>query len=137
MFFLKLDSLHWNLGAKGDVVMEISLPPRHYHALQTIKEALLSLTDKFYEVRVFGSCIKESATATSDIDILVVTRTPLTDRVERSVIRDYVEEAAEAFNVDVDVVFYSLDAYHNNQSEFSKRVRKESKGLVRGDSFEL
>ena len=100
--------------------MEISLPPRHYHALQTIKEALLSLTDKFYEVRVF-----------------VVTRTPLTDRVERSVIRDYVEEAAEAFNVDVDVVFYSLDAYHNNQSEFSKRVRKESKGLVRGDSFEL
>lgn len=117
--------------------MEISLSPRHYDALLAIKETLLPLTDQFYEARIFGSCVRESATVISDIDILIITRELLTDRTERSMMREHITGAAEKFNIDVDVVFYSLESYRMDQSEFSKRVRRESKGLVRGASFGL
>lgn len=56
----------------------------------------------------------------------------MTDRVKRQRIREQAAAAAEPFGVEVDVVFYSIDSYQKDSSEFTIRLRKESKGLLKG-----
>lgn len=116
---------------------QVFLPTQHYNALIAIKNALFEIRDEFYEVRVFGSCVRSSAMAVSDIDILILTESKLNDRVKRDSIRELVTTAAEDYGIEVDVVFYSLDSYYNDSSEFTLRLRKESKGLLRGSSYGL
>lgn len=112
---------------------KVSLPVSYYNAMLSIKDALSTIRNEFYEVRVFGSCVRSSATAVSDIDILILTEEKLTDRVKRERIRERAAAAAEPFGVEVDVVFYSIDSYQKDSSEFTIRLRKESKGLLKGE----
>ena len=91
--------------------MLISLPTKHYEALQALKEALSEFCDRYEQVRVFGSCVKGQATATSDVDILIITKEQLTDRVKREILCEYISEVTERFGVEADVVFYSEEDY--------------------------
>lgn len=116
---------------------QVSLPTRHYNAMIAIQDALSVIRNEFYEVRVFGSCVRSSANAVSDIDILVLTVAKLNDRVKREHIRELISEAAEPYGIEVDVVFYSLDSYLYDSSNFTLRLRAESKGLVRGTDHGL
>ena len=69
---------------------ELLLTDHEYHALKEIKE---SVTDKFEVERfiLFGSIVRGEANEESDIDLLIVTKRPLT-RWERHQITDTVCE---------------------------------------------
>ena len=112
----------------------IFLNERHHAALCEIKEQLKPYACVFSEVRVFGSCVRSSAVATSDIDLLVITEQPLCNTVLRGEIREAITTAADKLGIDTDVVFYSVDDYLKDDSAFTKRLRAESKGLLKGVS---
>ena len=116
---------------------EIFVPVCYCDALISIKEALTDVSELFWEVRVFGSCARSSVMAMSDIDILVITKEKISDRVIREKIHELITNAVESYGVETDVVFYSLDSYLSDTSEFTERIRKESKGLIRGKYYGL
>lgn len=63
------------------------------------------------KVRIFGSCVKDSANTMSDIDVLIITKERLIDRIEREILCEYISEVTEKFGVAADVIFYSEDEY--------------------------
>lgn len=77
---------------------EILLPQRFINALNDVKRVLGTVSDEFSEVRLFGSCAKGSYTATSDIDILILTKNVIGSRERREYFRELVDVAIQ--NID-------------------------------------
>ena len=101
---------------------EILLPQRFINALDDVKRVLDTVSDEFSEVRLFGSCAKGSYTATSDLDILILTKNVIGSRERREYLRELVDAAIQKYRLEADVVFYTVDDYNNDDSEFTKNL---------------
>lgn len=76
------------------------------------------------EIRLFGSYAHGSHTARSDMDFLILTKEPLKNRILRSEVREAIDSIAQKQRMETDVVFYTFDLYQNDQSRFSRELRK-------------
>lgn len=94
---------------------------------KVISNVAVQLPRKFpfiQEIRLFGSYAIGRNTARSDVDFLILTEDPLTDRVLRSRIREEVDLIAAEQRLESDVVFYTSEDYQNDNSRFSKELHK-------------
>ena len=71
-------------------------------------------------MRLFGSCVKGTYSAESDVDVLIITRHKLTDRERRFHIRELIDVALEVYRIESDVVFYTLAEFMYDKSDFTK-----------------
>lgn len=79
---------------------------------------ILSSGIKFIELGIFGSYARNEYTALSDIDILVI----VNEHPPRSISGDLREELE---SINVDLVYSTLDYYHNSDSLFAKQLRND------------
>lgn len=71
---------------------------------------------------LFGSCARNKIRLTSDIDLLVITTTPLS-RITRGEIASDLEDAFDA--VKTDVIFYTREQYDYSSRIFTEQVKTE------------
>lgn len=116
---------------------ELLLPERYADAVAGIAAEMRSEMSSLYEMRLFGSCSKNSYNALSDIDILIITKETLTDRVYRAFLREKIDAVLEKYGLEADVVFYSLDSYLNDESAFTKNLRESVLLLEGGEKIGL
>lgn len=102
---------------------EILLPERFVNALNDVRTALTTVSNEFTEVRLFGSCAKGNYSATSDLDILIITKKIIRSREQREYLRELVDDAIQKYYLEADVVFYTPDDYINDDSEFTANLR--------------
>lgn len=74
-------------------------------------------------MRLFGSCAKGSFSAGSDLDILILTEKKLIDMEKRGHIRELIDNALDKYNLDSDVVFYTIYDFEHDQSDFTKSIQ--------------
>lgn len=105
------------------MINEIELPELYVEALNSIRVSLSKEKNLFSEVRLFGSCAKGSFSAGSDLDILILTKEKLTDREKRGYIRELIDDALDHYNLESDVVFYTVYDFEHDQSDFTKSIQ--------------
>lgn len=88
------------------------------------------------KIILFGSVASGRIKINSDIDLLIVTKELVTDRMLKAHIRDELSEKENG--VTSDVVFYIQDSYENSMDLFTKQIRDN--GIIlweRGDYSEI
>jgi predicted nucleotidyltransferase len=105
-------------------INSLKLPTRFQSKLRQDIAFVLKKCEDIYEIRVFGSCATGKFRASSDIDLLVITKEKIQDRVLRGEIYEALDESKDG--ISTDVVFYTLDSFLNGQDTFSKELRKDS-----------
>ena len=111
---------------------QIFLPQLFKDALTSVVNSLAKDCAKFYEVRLFGSCVKGNFSSKSDLDFLIITRNTTLTREERSQFREVIADALEIYNLKSDVVFYTLFDYEHDSSNFTQSIH-DNFLLLRGD----
>ena len=107
------------------VISKLNLPARFHNKLQQDLDYLLSKNfSDLLEIRVFGSCATGQYKASSDIDLLVITKEKLENRFLRGEIQETLDEPLDG--VSTDVVFYTMESYLKSQDVFSSELRKYS-----------
>lgn len=101
---------------------ELLLPERFVNALEDVKSTLKSEKKNFSEVRLFGSCANGKYVATSDVDILILTKNVLQSREKRGHFRELIDNALCNYQLNSDVVFYTVHDYDNDDSKFTKNL---------------
>lgn len=105
------------------MMKKIELPELYVEALNSIRASLSKEKNLFSEVRLFGSCAKGNFSAGSDLDILILTEDKLTDREKRGYIRELIDNAISQYNLESDVVFYTVYDFEHDQSDFTKSIQ--------------
>lgn len=91
------------------------------HDLEIILKADLANLE---QILLFGSCARESVTALSDVDLMVVTTTPIEERHVRYALYDLVCD--EWGGVESDLVFTTREARETSQSAFTRFTKEEA-----------
>lgn len=97
---------------------------RAMEVANSIAEMIMAKYSVVNEVSLFGSYAKGTSRVMSDIDILVVTDTQLTDRYLRGELRDEVDAIGCQYGFDTDLVFTTAEGLKENtrfNSEVSNR----------------
>ena len=120
--------------SQGSVTInELPLPDRYKRGLRAALLVIYSMNiEGLLYVVLYGSCVTGKLKTSSDMDLLIVTEQKLADRQIRSLIREKVDQAAEAWNVSADLVFYTEQTLLTDQSVFTNNVRKYGK-IIRED----
>lgn len=106
-------------------ISKLNLPARFRNKLQQDIDYLLNKCySDLLEIRVFGSCATGQYRASSDIDLLIITKELISDRFLRGEIQEALDEPLDG--VTTDVVFYTMDSYLKSQDIFSSELRKYS-----------
>ncbi len=114
-------------------IKNLQLPHRFEHKLITDIEFLLSSDIPSLEsIILFGSCARNELRITSDIDLLIITTTPL-ERAVRGELASILEEDID--NVHTDGIFYTREQYINSTRIFTSQIKKE--GIVLYEKFVL
>lgn len=100
-------------------------------ALEEIKREIPGLFAEVDEIRLFGSYAKGTNVLKSDVDLLLLSRERITDRVQRSKIRDQIDKILSVYSLESDVVFYTFADYAEDNSRFTLELRKDSKLIYR------
>lgn len=102
---------------------KLDIPNRFMNKLIKDMKYLLSYKDiEIERIVLFGSIARGDCMITSDIDIMVVTKTQV-DRYVRGDIASFLEE--ELDGVTTDVVFYQEEVFKNSESLFAKQIKKD------------
>lgn len=104
-------------------INDLHLPYRFEAKLTTSIEYLLSSDIPELEtIILFGSCARNQIRVTSDIDLLVITTSPV-ERMMRGEISSVLEE--ELDGVHADVIFYTREQYDNSTRLFTIQVKTD------------
>lgn len=114
------------------MLQEILLPEMFVSALESVQRALECEKSEFVEVRLFGSCAKGTYSASSDIDLLILTKNKLEDRAQRSYFREIIDNALHPYGLESDVVFYTVYEFENDKSAFTKSIQN-SFVIIKGE----
>lgn len=105
-------------------IANLNLPIRFENKLKHDLAFVINTCKDLYEIRIFGSCATGSYRASSDIDLLIITKDKVEDYSLRGLIQETLDKSIDG--VSTDVVFYTVESYLGGQDLFSKELRKDS-----------
>ncbi|MFI3214809.1 MAG: nucleotidyltransferase domain-containing protein [Eubacteriales bacterium] len=101
----------------------LQLPTRFTNKLYSDLQYLLQYPiDTLESIILFGSCARQDVRLTSDVDILLITTTPL-DRFTRGEISSTLEEDLD--KVHTDIIFYTREQFEQSERLIAKQIKKE------------
>ncbi len=99
------------------------LPPRFQHKLSSDLSYLLKYNiNSLEQIILFGSCARGEMRLTSDLDLLIITSTPLS-RMEKGEIHSVLEEPID--EVHTDIVFYTHEQFQSSNRLIVQQIKKE------------
>lgn len=111
---------------------DLLLPEKYINGINAVRAALSAQKRSFSEVRLFGSCAKGTYSASSDLDILILSETITFSHEQRALFCEIIEDALWKYKLHSDVVFYTQSDYKNDTSLFTKNLHT-SILILKGD----
>lgn len=108
-----------------DNIIRLNLPSRFENKLRHdlyVIEA--SKIPGIIEVRIFGSGATGKLRASSDLDLLILTKQSVKQRVLRAELSEQLD--MEYDGVSTDCVFYTMESFQTGQDTFSMELRRDS-----------
>lgn len=113
-------------------IQKTAIPERFKQALQLVVNNILKTElPGLRDVYLFGSLARSSVTSRSDIDICIVFSDDTDYHANKYIIeKANISSSAEPMEIDVDIIFCSVTAFHTSSKPIFKSIRKDGIRLL-------